>query len=83
MKTETLFKKLEEKGYVFPNCLKWTADDIDLRLYQIGLESEIKLMSQTDKQMILTDFFEDFEDEICEFINQKLEEHLENIADYN
>jgi hypothetical protein len=83
MKTQTLIKKLEEKGFVYSSCLLWTSNDIDARLRAIGLESEIKFMSQTDKHMILTAFFEDHEDEICEFINQKLEQHLEDLTDYN
>ena len=65
---------------IFPNVLQWTGADIDVRLRAIGLESEIKFMSQTDKEMILTAFFEDYEDEIFEFINQKLEDYLEALT---
>lgn len=82
MRTETIIKQLKEKGFIFPNVLQWTGADIDARLRAIGLESEIKFMSQTDKEMILTAFFEDYEDEIFEFINQKLEDHLEALTQY-
>lgn len=80
---EKLIGKLKEKGFVYPNCLRWTAEDIDLRLKSIGLEDEINLMSQDDKVMLLDEFFSEHEDLIIEFINQKLEQHLENITDYN
>lgn len=82
MKTETLISKLKEKGYVFPTVLQWTADDIDARLRAIGQGDQIKLMDKTDKMMLLDDFFSEYEDEICEFINQKLEDHLDALTDY-
>ena len=40
-------------------------------------------MDIEDKVMLLNDFFEEYEDIICEFINQKLEEHLDHLTDYN
>lgn len=83
MKTETLISKLKEKGYVFPTVLQWTADDIDARLRAIGQGNQIKLMDKTDKMMLLDDFFNEYEDEICEFINQKLEDHLDALTHYN
>jgi hypothetical protein len=83
MKTETLISKLKEKGYVFPTVLQWTADDIDARLRAIGQGDQIKLMDKTDKMMLLDDFFSEYEDEICEFINQKLEDHLDALTHYN
>ena len=83
MKTETIISKLKEKGFVYPECLQWTAGDIDPRLRAIGLADEINLMSQDDKVMLLDEFFSEHEDLIIEFINQKLEQHLENITDYN
>jgi hypothetical protein len=82
-KTETLIAKLKEKGYVFPTVLQWTADDIDARLRSIALADEIKLMDKLDKIMLLEAFFEEYEDEICEFINQRLEDHLESLTHYN
>ena len=83
MKTKTIISKLKEKGFVYPDCLQWTAGDIDPRLRAIGLADEINLMSQDDKVMLLDEFFSEHEDLIIEFINQKLEQHLENITDYN
>jgi hypothetical protein len=83
MKTETLIAKLKEKGYVFPTALQWTADDIDARLRAVGNANEIPLMDKTDKVMLLEDFFDVHEDEICEFINQKLEDYLESLTHFN
>ena len=82
MKTETLIKQIEAKGYVYPSCLRWTADDIDLRLTSLGLQEHLKTMSQTDKIMLLDDFFIHNEDIITEFINIELEEYLESFTHY-
>ena len=83
MKTETLITQLKNKGYVFPTVLQWKADDIDMRMRSIGQGDQLLLMSRTDKAMLLDDFFQTFEDDICEFINQKLEDFLEAFTDYN
>jgi hypothetical protein len=32
--------------------------------------------------MILESFFDEYEDQICEFINQQLEDHLEALTHY-
>lgn len=82
MRTDTLITKLKEKGFVFPTCLRWTPGDIDARLRAIGQGDQIKFISQLDKQMMLESFFEEYEDQICEFINQHLEDHLEALTDY-
>jgi hypothetical protein len=39
-------------------------------------------MSQMDKKMIMDDFFSEYEDDIIEFINQKLEDHLDALTHY-
>lgn len=83
MRTDTLITKLKEKGFVFPTCLQWTGADIDARLRAIDRADELPLMDLEDKVMLLNDFFEEYEDIICEFINQKLEEHLDHLTDYN
>lgn len=82
MKTETLISKIKEKGFVFPTVLRWTADDFDTRMEAVGQGHQCKTISNEDKLMILEEFFEEYEDEICEFINQKLEDHLDSMADY-
>lgn len=83
MRTETLISKLKEKGFVFPTCLQWTGADIDARLRAIGQGDQVKCISLDNKQMLLEDFFNEYEDQICEFINQQLEEHLDNLTDFN
>ena len=82
MKTETIIKQLKEKGFVFPNCLQWNSADIDTRLIVIGQGDQLKMMNQTDKVMLLDDFFNEYADEIEEFINQKLEDHLDALTHY-
>lgn len=82
MKTEQIISKLKEKGYVLPTCLQWTAEDIDLRLRSLGLQKHLITMNQTDKIMLLDDFFIHNEDIIMEFINKELEEYLESFTHY-
>ena len=55
---------------------------MDARLRAIGQEDQVALISKLDKQMILESFFDEYEDQICEFINQQLEEHLEALTHY-
>ena len=82
MRTEKIISNLKEKGYVFPTCLQWTVGDMDARLRAIGQEDQVALISKLDKQMILESFFDEYEDQICEFINQQLEDHLEALTHY-
>jgi hypothetical protein len=82
MRTDTLIAKLKEKGFIFPTCLRWTGADIDARLRAIGQGDQVKLISLENKQMILESFFDEYEDQICEFINQQLEDHLEALTHY-
>lgn len=77
MRTETIIKQLEQKGFIFPTCLQWQVEDIDMRLRSIGLEDELKLMNNEDKRMLMEDFFAEESDLIIEYINQRLEEYLE------
>lgn len=83
MNTRTLIAKLIEKGFVFPTCLQWNGADIDARMRAIGKADDLKFMDSKDKMLLLMDFFEKYEDEICEFINQQLEEYLDHSADFN
>lgn len=83
MRTETIIKQLKEKGFVFPSCLQWTGADIDARLRAIGRADELRLMDLEDKVMLLNEFFEEYEDQICEYINQQLEEHLDHLTHNN
>ena len=83
MKTETLISKLKEKGYIFPTCLQWTDKDIDARMKAIGQGDELKTITQLDKQMILESFFDYAEDLIVEYINQELDDYLQDMARFD
>lgn len=61
-----------------PNCLKWDTMDIDMRLNALGKNELIESMTDKQKSLLLKSFFIDYEDDICEFINLKLENYLEN-----
>lgn len=83
MHTKTLITKLNEKGFVFPTCLQWNGADIDARMCAIDKAEELKFMDSKNKMLLLMDFFDEHEDEICEFINQQLEIYLNHSADFN
>jgi hypothetical protein len=81
MKIEKIVTKLNEKGYVYPDCLRWHTGDINLRLSVMDRQDELKLMTEDDKRMLLENFFDAYADDIMEFINQKLEQDLESYTD--
>lgn len=83
MKTETLIKQLEAKGYVYPYCLQWKLDDLDLRMRSIGMGDNLPLMDNTDKRMILDSFFEEIQDDIIEYINIRIEDYLQEMTRFD
>ena len=76
MTTESLKKKLRENKIVLPECLMWSTEDIDLRMNALGKQSELALMMDEEKLYLLDAFFMQNEDDIMEFINQRLESWL-------
>lgn len=76
MTTESLKKKLRENKIVLPECLMWSTEDIDLRMNALGKQSELALMTDEEKLYLLDAFFMQNEDDIMEFINQRLESWL-------
>ena len=76
MKTESLKKKLRENKTVLPSCLTWSTEDIDLRMNALGKQSELALMTDEEKLYLLDAFFMQHEDDLMEFINQRLESWL-------
>lgn len=76
MKTEILKKKLRENKIVLPECLMWSTEDIDLRMNALSKQSELALMTDEEKLYLLDAFFMQNEDDIMEFINQRLESWL-------
>lgn len=81
MKTETIKKKLRESKVVLPECLMWSTEDIDLRMNALGKQSELALMTDEEKLSLLDAFFMRYEDDLMEFINQRLESWLSNNHD--
>ena len=76
MKTEILKKKLRENKIVLPSCLMWSTEDIDLRMNALGKQPELALMTDEEKLYLLDAFFMQNEDDLMEFINQRLESWL-------
>lgn len=74
--------KLNEQGYVYPDCLKWCTGDINLRLSVMKKHDDLKFMSEDDKIMVLDNFFEDNSEDIMEFINDKLELYLYSLTQF-
>ena len=81
MTTENLKKKLRENKIVLPECLMWSTEDIDLRMNALGKQSELALMTDEEKLYLLDAFFMRYEDDLMEFINQRLESWLSNNYD--
>ena len=61
-------------------CLNWSIKDIDWRIDACGLVTPF--MTETDKEMILDDFFEENEELIIDFINLRLNDYLNNLTDF-
>lgn len=73
MNTSTLFRKLGEKGYAVSTCLMWNRTDVDSALSDIGIDIfERSCISNTDKEMLLDEFFLSIEDEVKEMIKDKM-----------
>jgi DUF438 domain-containing protein len=64
---ERLFSKLEEYGYVFPSCLRWSIEDLKSQAEDAG----VKFDGKTDEELteILRDILSNNSDWICEEIN--------------
>ena len=77
MTTENLIKELEARGYVYPYCLQWTLEDIDLRLNAMGKGYSDVFVSDKDKRVLMECFFERIEEDLMEHINNKLEKFLQ------
>lgn len=73
-KVETVQSELINMGYVFPSALRWTNDDVDFAL------ERLKLLVEWDKQAkfeLLQEFFEQNEQGIVQFINERLTNFIE------
>jgi hypothetical protein len=73
-KVEAVQSELTNMGYVFPLALRWTNDDVDFAL------ERLKLLVEWDKQAkfeLLQEFFEQNEQGIVQFINERLKNFIE------
>lgn len=73
-KVEAVQSELTNMGYVFPSALRWTNDDVDLAL------ERLELLVEWDKQAkfeLLQEFFEQNEQGIVQFINERLTNFIE------
>jgi len=73
-KVKEVQKELTNIGYVFPVALRWTNDDVDFAL------ERLKLLVEWDKQAkfeLLQEFFEQNEQGIVQFINERLTNFIE------
>lgn len=78
MNTTTLFRKLGERGYAINPCLMWSRVDVDSALEQVGVDIfERSALSDTDKEMMLSEFFDNVEDSIIEHINELMINHFD------
>ena len=71
---ERLFSELEEYGYVFPSCVRWSIEDLKCQAEYAG----VNLGDKTDEELsgILEDILELYEDGIIEQINVVIYETL-------
>ena len=78
MNTTTAFKKIAEAGYAINPCLMWSRVDIDSALEQVGVDIfERSALSDEDKEMMLSEFFDNVEDYIIGHINELMINYFE------
>ena len=76
MSNKELLNKLKEQGFATDSCLLWSIQDISIALEGRMSEEDLESLSDSDKQILLDEFFEDNSDIICEFIGDLLLNHL-------
>lgn len=82
MNTTTLFRKLSEKGYVYNSALTWNRIDLDCVLEEVGFDSfDRAAISDLDKDILLSDFFDKVEDCLIETINDLMIDHFATMKD--
>lgn len=81
MNKEKLLEKLSQLGHATNSCLMWHIDDIENALGNAGwTEKDMLFMDDTDKRMLLDDFFDEHEETITEFISDLLHDYARNIS---
>lgn len=72
-KVEAVQKELTNMNYVFPIALRWSIDDIDFTFDRIGQEMNLE---RKDKLELLEKFFDHNEEELTNFINERLTDFI-------
>ena len=71
MSITTAFKKISESGYVVSAALMWNRVDLEEALMSAGYDAfERAALDDLDKDMLLNDFFNDYEPELIETIRE-------------
>ena len=77
MSITTAFKKISESGYVVNSALMWNRVDLEEALMSAGYDAfERAALDDLDKDMLLNDFFNDYEPELIETIREWMESYF-------
>lgn len=77
MSITTAFKKISESGYVVNSALMWNRVDLEEALMSAGYDAfERAALDDLDKDMLLNDFFNDYEPELIETIREWMETYF-------
>lgn len=77
MSITTAFKKISESGYVVNSALMWNRVDLEEALMSAGYDAfERAALDDLDKDMLLNDFFNDYEPELIETIRVWMETYF-------
>ena len=72
-KVEAVQKELTNMNYVFPIALRWGINDIDSTFDRIGQEMNLE---KKDKLELLEKFFDHNEEQLTNFINERLADFI-------
>ena len=71
------FRKISESGYVVNSALMWNRVDLEEALMSAGYDVfERAALDDLDKDMLLNDFFNDYEPELIETIRGWMETYF-------
>jgi len=76
MKLDNVLKQLRANGYCSDSALLWSTEDVEMSLDSLSIPT--RDISNTDKQIILDDFFDKHGDHISEYIGDLLRYYIEN-----
>ena len=76
MKLDNVLKQLRANGYCSDSALLWSSEDVEMSLDSLSIPT--RDISNTDKQIILDNFFDHHGDHISEYIGDLLRYYIEN-----